>query len=132
MSTGLLIPSVTQLAITTTMIATDTATVEASPRYLSIPSKPSQLRAATEFGLATPYYETIAPVSPVCRTGDCQFPLFNTLAICSSVTNVTNRLSFGPSGITDKEQSDRELGSIPIFDSWSYDVSNTFGNDSWK
>jgi len=132
MSTGLLVPSVTQSAITTTMLSTDTAVVDASPYSLSIPPESSQLRAATQFGLAAPHYEEIDPVPPVCRTGNCQFPRFTTLAICYRVINVTDRLSFDSSGFMDKEQSGRELGPLPSFDSWSHDVSSQFDGDSWN
>lgn len=37
--------------------------------------------------------EQILPISPTCPTGNCTWPEYDSLAICSSVTNVTHLLN---------------------------------------
>jgi hypothetical protein len=39
---------------------------------------------------------TILPVSPICSTANCTFPVYNSLALCSSVANVTDYLTVKP------------------------------------
>lgn len=132
MSTGLLVPSMTQSAIATTTLPTDKAVVAISP-YLFSTSESSELRMATQLELATPHYQKIAPIYPTCITGHCTFPEFTTLAICSNIVGVTHMLTFGPSGVTDEEQSDRLLGLVPNLDSWSSDLNISYpSNNTWQ
>ncbi len=44
-------------------------------------------------GMWTTPNVTILPVSPICSTANCKFPVYNSLAVCSSVANVTDFLT---------------------------------------
>ncbi|KAE9366582.1 hypothetical protein N431DRAFT_548413 [Stipitochalara longipes BDJ] len=53
-------------------------------------------RLALLSGMWTAPNVTILPVSPVCSTANCTFPVYNSLALCSSVANVTDYLTMKP------------------------------------
>ncbi|KAM7213703.1 Protein of unknown function (DUF3176) domain containing protein [Rhypophila decipiens] len=98
MIAGLLSPSMTQSAIGSGLMSSNNASLDVSGHLLEKP-EPSELTTAVQHGLATPYYKTIAPTPPTCESGNCEFPKVTTLAVCSEIRNVTNRLSFAPSDV---------------------------------
>jgi hypothetical protein len=53
-------------------------------------------------GMWTTPNVTILPVSPICSTANCTFPVYNSLAVCLSVANVTDFLTVEvrPGGVT--------------------------------
>lgn len=42
---------------------------------------------------------TIQPLAPICPTGNCTFPTYRSLAICYSISNVTDRLKIRNTGV---------------------------------
>ncbi|KAK4211860.1 hypothetical protein QBC37DRAFT_319312 [Rhypophila decipiens] len=93
MIAGLLSPSITQSAISSGLMSSNNASLDASGHLLERP-EPFELTTAVQHGLATPYYKTVAPTPPTCESGNCEFPNLTTLAVCSEIRNVTHRLSF--------------------------------------
>ena len=60
-------------------------------------------------GMWTTPNVTILPVSPVCSTANCTFQVYNSLAICSSVANVTDFLAVEVTSDGDFTQSKMTL-----------------------
>ncbi|MCJ1415856.1 hypothetical protein MMC32_002190 [Xylographa parallela] len=80
-------------------IPTSSATVPRTQLYdadIFIPNLDSGIHLGPEFGMKAAIYKGIftsaspSDVTPDCPTGNCTFPLFDTLAICSKCVNVTD------------------------------------------
>jgi hypothetical protein len=50
-------------------------------------------KLAVMSGMWTATNDTISPVSPICSTANCTFPMYDSLAVCSDVANVTEYLN---------------------------------------
>jgi hypothetical protein len=59
------------------------------------------MKQAVNNALYTPASETIPPIAPTCPSGNCSWPLFDSLAICSQVNNVTDLLIIETNEIPD-------------------------------
>ncbi|KAK4230588.1 hypothetical protein QBC38DRAFT_356708 [Podospora fimiseda] len=56
-------------------------------------------KQAIQLGLLQPPSSPISPLQPSCSTGSCSFSNFSSLAICSSTSDISNRLSLSnPTG----------------------------------
>ncbi|KPM37029.1 hypothetical protein AK830_g9513 [Neonectria ditissima] len=68
------------------------------------------LQAAFQLGIATPQFQRIPALEPVCKTGDCDFPIFSTLAVCAETRNVTDMLTIGNSSIKAGKEFNEFMG----------------------
>ncbi|KAH8898626.1 hypothetical protein GQ53DRAFT_816859 [Thozetella sp. PMI_491] len=91
---GLVSSSVTQLLISypSRLAPTDAiASIRAVQNY-KVTTSNSTLYYSAQNGAEDAYNHPIQPLAPTCPTSNCTFPIFQSLAICHQIANVTSSL----------------------------------------